>query len=140
MSPILAPSQLSSSPTPPLPPEPILLAGLFLPPAAISGLLARAAAELPLRSVRFPLIGEYQDAFTGDEFVTWLKENVPGLGGSLDRAEDAARNLTEKEGLLRRLGEFGNQFESSDDAFYQFRPKVCILTITVNPFSFKFIY
>lgn len=109
-----------------MPPEPILLAGLSLPPAAISGLLARAAAELPLRPVRFPLIGEYQDAFTGDEFVTWLKENVHSLGGSLDRAEDAARNLTEKEGLLRRLGEFGNQFEGSDDAFYQFRPKVCI--------------
>jgi hypothetical protein len=116
------------------------LAGLFLPPAAISGLLARAAAELPLRSVRFPLLGEYQDAFTGDEFVTWLKENVPGLGGSLDRAEDAARNLTENEGLLRRLGEFGNLFESSDDAFYQFRPKVCILIIIVIAFSFKFLY
>ena len=122
---MLGPVHLPSSPTPPLPPEPILLAGLSFPPAAISGLLARAAAELPLRPVRFPLIGEYQDAFTGDEFITWLKENVHDLGGSLDRAEDAARNLTETEGLLRRLGEFGNQFEGSDDAFYQFRPKVC---------------
>ena len=126
MSPMLAPVQLSNSPMPPHSPEPILLAGLSLPPAAISGLLARAAAELPLRPVRFPLIGEYQDAFTGDEFVTWLKENFHDLGGSLDRAEAAAINLTEKEGLLRRLGEFGNQFEGSDDAFYQFRPKVCI--------------
>jgi hypothetical protein len=123
---MLASVHLPSSPTPLLLPEPILLAGLSFPPAAISGLLARAATELPLRPVRFPLIGEYQDAFTGDEFITWLKENVHDLGGSLDRAEDAARNLTETEGLLRRLGEFGNQFEGSDDAFYQFRPKVCI--------------
>ncbi|KAF8159691.1 hypothetical protein B0H34DRAFT_796910 [Crassisporium funariophilum] len=107
----------------PMPPQPILLAGLSLPPAAISQLLTRAAAELPLRPVRFPLLGEYQDAFTGDEFTSWLKENVPGLGGSLDRAEEAAKDLTERDGLLRRLGELGNQFEDSDDAFYQFRPK-----------------
>lgn len=125
MSPLLPPRvELPSSPTPPMPPPPILLAGLSLPVAAISQLLTRAAAELPLRPVRFPLLGEYQDAFTGEEFVAWLNENVQGFGGSLDRSEEAARDLTEREGLLRRLGEFGNHFEHSDDAFYQFRPKV----------------
>jgi len=125
MSPLLPPRvEIPSSPTPPMPPPPILLAGLSLPVAAISQLLTRAAAELPLRPVRFPLLGEYQDAFTGEEFVAWLNENVQGFGGSLDRSEEAARDLTEREGLLRRLGEFGNHFEHSDDAFYQFRPKV----------------
>ncbi len=87
---------------------PILLAGLALAPAAVSQLLARAAAELPLRSVRFPLLGEYNDAFTGEEFVSWLQDNVQGLGGSLDRAEEAAKDLAQREGLLRRLGELGN--------------------------------
>ncbi|KAF5383527.1 hypothetical protein D9615_003598 [Tricholomella constricta] len=124
MSPLLPPrAELSASPVPPMPPAPMLLAGLSLPPAAVSQLLYRAAAELPLRPVRFPLLGEYQDCFTGEEFVAWLNDNVQGFGGSLDRAEDAARDLTEREGLLRRLGEFGNQFEHADDAFYQFRPK-----------------
>ncbi|KAG6890096.1 hypothetical protein C0995_012045 [Termitomyces sp. Mi166 len=106
-----------------LPPTPILLAGLALSPANVSQLLTRAAGELPLRPVRFPLLGEYQDCFTGEEFVSWLNTNVPGFGGNLDVAEDAARDLTEHEGLLRRIGEFGNQFEHSDEAFYQFRPK-----------------
>lgn len=115
---------LSTSPMPPMPPSPLLLAGLSLPPIAISQLLTRAASELPLRPVRFPLLGEYQDCFTGEEFVAWLTENVQGFGGSMDRAEDAARELTEREGLLRRIGEFGNLFEGTDDAFYQFRPKV----------------
>ncbi|TFK25622.1 hypothetical protein FA15DRAFT_735906 [Coprinopsis marcescibilis] len=103
--------------------EVILLAGLSFAPLTISQLLVRAAAELPLRPVRFPLLGEYQDAFTGDEFVAWLNDTVPGFGENLDRAEAAARDLTEREGLLRRLGELGNQFEHSDDAWYQFRPK-----------------
>ncbi|KAL9713703.1 Rho-GTPase-activating protein 8 [Leucoagaricus gongylophorus] len=112
--------------TPSVPPKPlprILLAGLSFPPSSISQLLTRAAAELPLRPVKFPLLGEYQDAFTGEEFVTWLKDNVEGFGGNLDHAEEAARTLTEAENVLRRLGELGNQFESSDEAFYQFRSR-----------------
>lgn len=128
MSPQLPPARLGivspPSPMPPMPPPPMLLAGLSLPPSAISQLLTRAASELPLRPVRFPLLGEYQDCFNGEEFVAWLNENVQGFGGSLDRAEDAARDLTEREGLLRRIGEFGNQFEHSEDAIYQFRPQV----------------
>ncbi|KAJ7245122.1 hypothetical protein B0H12DRAFT_1325359 [Mycena haematopus] len=121
MSPMLPPKlDISSSP---MPPPPMLLAGLSLSPVAVSQLLTRAAAELPLRPVRFPLLGEYPDCFTGEEFVAWLNENVQGFGGSLDRAEDAAKELTERDNLLRRIGEFGNQFEHSDEAFYQFRPK-----------------
>nr|GAT46765.1 predicted protein [Mycena chlorophos] len=124
MSPPLPPKvDIPESPMPPMPPPPMLLAGLALPPSAVSQLLTRAAAELPLRPVRFPLLGEYPDCFTGGEFVAWLNENVQGFGGSLDRAEDAARELTERDKLLRRIGEFGNEFEHSDEAFYQFRPK-----------------
>lgn len=125
ISPLSPPQRLemSSSPVPPMEPPPMLLAGLSLPPAAVSQLLSRAASELPLRAVRFPLLGEYQNCFSGEEFVTWLTDNVAGFGGSIDRAEDAARDLTEREGLLRRVGEFGNQLENADDAWYQFRPK-----------------
>jgi hypothetical protein len=126
LSPQLPPASLiiktSSSPSPPGPPEPILLAGLALPPAAVSDLLTRASSELKLQSIRFPIFGEYL-CFTGDEFVVWLKENVQGFGDSFDRAEQAARELTERDGLLRRIGDFGNTFEPSDDALYQFRPK-----------------
>lgn len=113
-----------SSPMPPPPATPIVLAGVSLPPPAVSSLLARAAEQLPLRPIRFALLGEYQDCFSGEEFVTWLRENVEAFENSWDRADDAAREITEKQGLLRRIGELGNQFESSDDAYYQFRPKV----------------
>lgn len=124
ISPPLPPKvEIPSSPMPPMAAEPMLLAGLSLPPVAVSQLLTKAASELNLRPVRFPLLGEYKDCFTGDEFVAWLKENVQGLGGSLDRAEQAAKDLTERDGLLRRIGELGNDFEHSEEAFYQFRPK-----------------
>ncbi|KAG8788636.1 hypothetical protein FRC19_009933 [Serendipita sp. 401] len=104
-------------------PEPVLLAGIAMTPAAISELLRRAHAGLPLRPVRLPIIGEYPDCFTGEEFVNWLQDNVEAFGGSLDHAAEAARELTEDEGLLRRIGEIGNSFEVSREAFYQFRPK-----------------
>ena len=126
LSPELSPANLvvktPSSPLLPEPPEPIFLAGLSLPAAAVSDLLTRASSELTLQSIRFPILGEYY-CFTGDQFATWLHENVQGFGGSFDRAEQAARELTERDGLLRRIGDFGNAFELSDDAFYQFRPK-----------------
>ena len=64
-----------------------------------------------------------QDCFSGEDFVVWLVDHVQGLGGSLDRAEDAAKDLCERDGLMRRVGEFGNAFENSEEAFYQFRPK-----------------
>ncbi len=135
MSPLLPPSKAEgrASPMPPFPAPPMLLAGLSLPPSAVSQLLTKAASDLNLRPVRVPLLGEYQDCFTGEEFVAWLNDNVHGFGGSLDRAEEAAKELTERDGLLRRIGEFGNQFEHSDDAFFQFRAKVHYFSRTLTP-------
>jgi hypothetical protein len=75
-----------------------------------------------MQSIRVPIVGEYQ-CFTGEDFASWLNTNVQGFGGSIDRVEQAARELTEREGLLRRIGDLGNAFEPIDDAFYQFRPK-----------------
>lgn len=121
MSPALPPARLQTNP---LPPPPIVVAGISFAPQELTDLLTKAKKELPLRPVRFPLLGEYQDAFTGEEFTTWLRENIDILSGNLDRAEDTAKELTEKHGLLRRLGELGNEYENSDEAFFQFRAKV----------------
>jgi hypothetical protein len=103
-----------------------MLAGITMPAATVSSLLSHAAAEMTHRPVRFPLLGDYPDCFTGEDFVSWLKEHVTAFGGNLDNTEEAARDLTEKAGLLRRIGELGNSFVHSNDTFYQFRPKVCL--------------
>ncbi|TFY64373.1 hypothetical protein EVJ58_g2657 [Rhodofomes roseus] len=123
MSPPLPPARINTNSVPPPPPPPIAIAGLEMAPTELSDLLKRARDTMPLRPVRFPLIGEYQDCFSGEEFATWLKENVEDFSGSLDHAAFAAKELTEKHNLLRRVGEFGNDFENANDAFYQFRAK-----------------
>ena len=105
----------------------VLLAGLPFTYAQISALLTRAKAEMPLRPVKFPILGEYKDCFSGEEFVAWLLENVPDFQKDLDLVLTAARDLTERHDLLRKLGEFGNNFENANDVFYQFRPKVPLL-------------
>ena len=122
VSPTMLGAKTSSSPSPPEPPEPIILAGLSLPPTAVSDLLSRASSELEFRPIRLPIVGEYQ-CFTGEDFASWLNKNVQEFEGSFELAEQAARELTEREGLLRRIGDLGNDFEPIDDAFYQFRPK-----------------
>ncbi|KAI0704301.1 hypothetical protein BC835DRAFT_1262104 [Cytidiella melzeri] len=129
MSPQLPPAKLETNPVPSPPAPPIVVAGISFAPQELSNLLAKAKKELHLRPVRFSLLGEYQDAFTGEEFTTWLRENVDILSGNLDRAEDTARELTQKQGLLRRLGELGNEFENSDEAFFQFRTKAFNLDV-----------
>ena len=123
MSPVAKDAPLPPTKEPASKPAPILLAGIAMPPAAVSALLRRAQAELPLRPVRLPILGEYPDCFTGEELVNWLRDNVEAFGGDLDLAADAARDLAQ-DGLMRRIGEIGNEFEPSSESYYQFRPKV----------------
>ncbi|TBU60977.1 hypothetical protein BD310DRAFT_874563 [Dichomitus squalens] len=119
----VAPPQLETNPVPPPPLPPLNIAGVLMTPAEVTAMLKKAKEQLPLRPVRFPLLGEYQDCFSGEEFASWLNDNVKAFNGNLDHAEVAARVLTEKHNLLRRLGELGNDFENADDAYYQFRPR-----------------
>ena len=79
------------------------------------------------------MLGEYQECFSGEEFASWLNDNVKAFQGNLDHAEVAARVLTEKYNLLRRIGELGNDFENADDAFYQFRPRAFSLDAPPKP-------
>ncbi|CAE6441078.1 unnamed protein product [Rhizoctonia solani] len=121
MSPAMPPKLDIPATEQPLPP--ILLAGLALSPAALSALLLQASKELKTTTVKLPFIAEYRGCFSGADFVDFLKVKLPGLGDSVERAEEAARDLTERENLLRRIGELGNAFEDSQAALYQLRPK-----------------
>ncbi|KAG8687764.1 hypothetical protein FRC08_011783, partial [Ceratobasidium sp. 394] len=124
MSPAMPPKLEIPKQATPQPLSPILLAGLALSPAAVSALLLQASKELKTTTLKLPFIGEYKDCFTGADFVDLLRAKVPGFDDSVERAGEAARDLTERENLLRRVGELGNAFEDSQAALYQFRPKL----------------
>ncbi|KAG8744195.1 hypothetical protein FRC10_010661 [Ceratobasidium sp. 414] len=123
MSPAMPPKLEIPKQAAPQPLSPILLAGLALSPAAVSALLLQASKELKTTTLKLPFIGDYKDCFTGADFVDFLRSKVPGFDDSVERAAEAARDLTERENLLRRVGEIGNAFEDSQAALYQFRPK-----------------
>jgi hypothetical protein len=140
----------------------VLLAGLSVPKEDLSIILLKAHDELAVRTVKIPILGAYEECFSGEEFVVWLKANVKGLDGSEDRAESAAIELTERENLLRRIGDFGtvtsglwwttnlmnlaslgNNFDNSPEVYYQFRPKVPFFVdsagvTTDRPFTRRF--
>ena len=74
-------------------------------------------------SVKVPLIGTTPDAHSGEDLVLWFRENLEDIGFSLSRAHELCRQLSEELSILRLVGEFGNKFIDSSDAFYAWRPE-----------------
>ena len=120
--------------------DPVLLSGLAFPLKALKDLLRRFDAHLigepapysdaavsayPSRASaiaitasrqRSTILGTYEKAFSGEEFVSWLRENIEGLDGDLGRCEEAATEL-HKRGYVSRIG-VGRGFEASYDTFF----------------------
>ncbi|PVG03325.1 hypothetical protein CPB86DRAFT_724005 [Serendipita vermifera] len=129
-SPLPMSPEKGAAPLPPpkqTPLPPILLAGIAMSPASVSALLSRAQKDIAQHTVRLPIVGEYHECFTGLDLVYWLRDNVEAFDSDIDRAATAAREIGEDLGLLRRIGELGNDLEISSEAFYQFRPKAFTL-------------
>lgn len=105
-----------------------LLAGLSLSHAAAASLLAKAKTTLPSQSVRLPLLGEYTGCFTGPALVTFLAKEVEGFGGDEDKATEAAKELVETLGLIRRVSAVSRGTWSNEAGwFFQFTDKARLL-------------
>ena len=57
------------------------------------------------------------------------------LDGSLSRAHELCRQLSEELSILRLVGELGNKFFESSDAFYAWRPDAFHLEDVQNQFN-----
>lgn len=72
--------------------------------------------------IKVPLIGTTPDAHSGEDLVQWFRDNLDDLAGSTSRAHELCRQLSEELSILRLVGELGNKFFDSSDAFYAWRP------------------
>lgn len=116
----------------------ILLSGVALSPRNFKSMLNRfdqylqthaapgseqaQASELSTRQAlasrqRSSILGTYEKTFSGEELVSWLSDNIEGLGGEWDRCVDAGEELT-RMGHVSRIGVVGRGFEPEDDVFF----------------------
>ncbi|CDZ97766.1 Rho GTPase activation protein [Phaffia rhodozyma] len=89
----------SSTSTPPA--QHLLLAGLPLSHFQLSQLVLKARVTIPNHPVRLPILGEYEHCFKGRDLVKFLASEVRKLAG---KEEDAAKELVESFGLIKRVG------------------------------------
>ncbi|KAL1924502.1 uncharacterized protein VTP21DRAFT_4156 [Calcarisporiella thermophila] len=83
--------------------------------------ITRMQSELPAHDKKFPLLGTYRGVHTGEDIVKWLCTNHPSCKLPAD-AEKFGQTLVQ-QGHLRRVGQIGNSFVGSDEAFYLWREK-----------------
>jgi hypothetical protein len=129
---------IPGSPMPSSPPPPVLLSGLSLPQAALRSLLEKLEHHLqttpppysagssdgPRTRSKTTILGTYNNTASGEEIVEWLVENIEGLGGDWERAEEAAASIM-SWGLMARIG-VGREFEPTGDSHY-------VLKLSVRP-------
>lgn len=119
----------------------ILLSGVALTPRMFQSLLTRfdqyihthaapgseqaQASELSTRQAlasrqKSSILGTYEKTFSGEELVSWLSDNVEGLGGEWDRCVEASEELV-RMGHVSRIGVVGRGFEPEDDVHFILR-------------------
>jgi hypothetical protein len=104
-------------------PPTFLLAGLALPAWNATELIDNARETLAIRTIHLPLLGEYQGCFTGYELIGYLQKHVEGFGGDGEMATEAARELVERLGVVRRVVAVGKGTWGRDEEYYQFTDK-----------------
>ena len=68
-------------------------------------------------------MGTTPDAHSGEDLVLWFRDNLDDLRGSISRSHEFCRQLSEELSILRLVGEIGNKFFDSSDAYYAWRPE-----------------
>ncbi|OAV95122.1 hypothetical protein PTTG_03869 [Puccinia triticina 1-1 BBBD Race 1] len=103
------------------------IAGVVKPPIQWSQLFQKARDTIFKQSIKVPLLGTYQGAHSGEDLVIFFKNNLSELNGDPDRAIEFCRELSQQLSILRLIGEIGNKFIASHDAFYVWKPEAFTL-------------
>ncbi|KAG0144242.1 hypothetical protein CROQUDRAFT_80137 [Cronartium quercuum f. sp. fusiforme G11] len=109
----------------------LIIAGVIKPPIEWSKLFEKARQTVYKQDVKIPLLGVYPNAHSGEDLVIFFKSNVPELG-TTNRAVEFCRELSEELAVLRLIGEIGNKFMATHDAYYLWKPEAFTLH-TISP-------
>ncbi|KAF0540874.1 Rho-GTPase-activating protein [Gigaspora margarita] len=83
--------------------------------------LAKMREEIPSKEIKIPILGTYNDAYSGEDITKWLMKNHANAKSWQD-AEIIGQELAD-EGFLRHIGAIGNNFISTPPAYFQFKSK-----------------
>lgn len=99
--------------------EELTLAGHLWSSEDAQALIARMLREIPQQPYRVAILGTYENCSFGSNIVDFMIKN--GVAGSIQEAEKAGQDLV-NAGMLRLVGQVGNQFANSSVMAYQWRP------------------
>ncbi|PLW41724.1 hypothetical protein PCASD_05652 [Puccinia coronata f. sp. avenae] len=103
------------------------IAGVVKSPLQWSLLFQKAHDTIFKQSIKVPLLGTYHGAHSGEDLVIFFKTNLPELDGDASQAIELCRELSQQLSILRLIGEIGNKFIASHDAFYVWKPEAFTL-------------
>ncbi|CAG8450366.1 11609_t:CDS:10 [Funneliformis mosseae] len=95
--------------------------------------LSRMRDEISSREVKFPILGVYNDVYSGEDIVKWLQENHPNAR-TLKEAEIIGQELAD-QGFLRLIGAYGNKFTGNPSSYFQWKIKAFDLRATEEPIT-----
>ncbi|CAG8509634.1 2498_t:CDS:10 [Ambispora leptoticha] len=99
----------------------VIICGQTFTEEELMKLLARMRANLQPRELRIPILGLYNDLYTGEDIAKWLLNNNPGTR-TWREAENFGQELAD-QGFLRLIGAIGNAFIPSPSSYYQCQKK-----------------
>ncbi|MBW0504856.1 hypothetical protein O181_044571 [Austropuccinia psidii MF-1] len=98
------------------------ISGIIKSPIEWSKLFEKARDTIYKQAIKVPILGTYPGAHSGEDLVIFFKNNLPELNGSTEKAIEFCGHLSQDLSILRLIGEIGNKFMATDDAFYIWKP------------------
>ncbi|CAG8721826.1 3615_t:CDS:10 [Cetraspora pellucida] len=100
---------------------PVVIGGLAFSENDLRNYLARMREEIPSQQIKFPILGVYNDAYSGKDIAKWLESNYAGARRWRE-IEIIGQELID-QGFIKLVGMIGNTFSTSPGSYYQFKKK-----------------
>lgn len=99
----------------------VQLGNQVMPQSELDSLVRRMRQSITVNDHRVPILGTYKNTSTGEDIAIWLQQNLPQCKDSPAMADVVGQQLIQPYNILRLIGQRGNKFVASANAFYQWR-------------------